>query len=361
MKLIQRYLLDIFLRRFALALAVFVGLYLLIEFFERVDNFIEHQAAPSLYVAYFLNKIPLIISQVSPLACLMGVFMTLGGLNRSNELAAMQAGGISLRRIVAPMLLFAVGMTLLMLAANEYLVPETVRKSTYILRSRVAGRPSAVFRRDNIWLREGQKIIHIRLAAPETQSLQGVTILQFDDLFRVQMRTDAMTAIYSERGWQAHEVTERRFAVQTGDLLEERRLPERPLALELAPDDFRVPGNRRNEDLTISELAKLAAKLQKEGYNPLRFQVDMHARIAGPFANIIMAFLAVPFAIRKGRGISLGLGIALSIGIGTTYFIVHAALLAFGYSATFPPLVAAWAANLLFVLAAAWLFLTTDT
>ena len=104
MTLISRYILSTFCRIFSLALAAFIGLYLLVDFFERVDNFIEYGAAAHLYLQYFLYKIPFIAVQVTPLACLLAVFMTLGGFSRSNELTAMHGAGISLLRITLPLL-----------------------------------------------------------------------------------------------------------------------------------------------------------------------------------------------------------------------------------------------------------------
>jgi len=156
------------------------------------------------------------------------------------------------------------------------------------------------------------------------------------------------------------EVTMRTFETKTGALLSERHLAEKTVQLAVTPEDFKVPGSKRNEDLSISELRHLAQKLRAEGYDPTRFQVDLQARIAAPFACAIMAFLGIPFAIRKGRGTSLAMGIAISIVIGAVYFIVQAALLAFGYSGIFPPFVAAWAANLLFALFGGWLFLLAE-
>jgi lipopolysaccharide export system permease protein len=83
----------------------------------------------------------------------------------------------------------------------------------------------------------------------------------------------------------------------------------------------------------------------------------MHARLAIPFASVIMAFLGIPFALSKKRGASLATGITISVAIGMSYHIIQAMLLAFGYSAVIPPVIAAWAPNLLFGLFGIWLLL----
>lgn len=359
MTLISRYILSTFCRVFGLALTAFIGLYLLVDFFERVDNFIEHGAAAQHYLSYFALKIPFITVQVAPLACLLAVFMTLGGFSRSNELTAMHSAGISLLRITLPLLITGLLISLFSLLAYEYLVPVCVKQANTIYTSKVQGRPLAVFKRNRIWLREGNKIVNIRLAEANKGELQGVSLFGFDQSFKLTDRSDIPQAAYVNGQWRAKTLTERHF--DNGNLVASQKGNDLPVDLKLTPDDFRVPSSKRNEDLGYRELRLLAAKLRAEGYNPIRFEVDMHARLATPFASLIMAFLGIPFALRKGRDSGLALGIAMSVMIGVIYFILQAMLLAFGYSSALPPVLAAWSVNLLFFLFGCWLFLGTDS
>ncbi len=359
MTLISRYILKTFWRIFGLALAAFIGLYLLVDFFERVDNFIEHSAAAHLYLSYFALKVPFIAVQVAPLACLLAVFMTLGGFSRTNELTAMHSAGISLLRITLPLLVTGLLISLASLMAYEYLVPMCVKQANIIYTGKVRGRPVGVFKRSRIWLREGSKIVNIRLAEAEQGQLQGVTLYDFDRSFKLIRRSDIPKASYDKSHWKAASLIERRF--DRGNLIASHTGNNQAIDLMLTPDDFRVPGSKRNEDLGYRELRSLATKLRAEGYKSTRFEVDMHARIATPFASLIMAFLGIPFALRKGRDSGLALGIAMSVMIGVVYFILQAILLAFGYSSALPPALAAWSANLLFFLFGCWLFLGTDS
>lgn len=355
MNLLNRYILESFARVFGLALAAFTGIYLLVDFFERVDDFLEHQARLSQYLLYFSSKIPMVAVQVVPMAVLMGVFMTLGGLNRNNELTAMRAGGISLWRITAPLIGTALLIAGTVQVANEYLVPLTVRKINYILNTQVKGKPKLVAKRDRLWFREGTSIVNVRLALPEKNTLQGVTIFRTDDDFRLQARIDAPKAIFADGTWTFENVTIRRFAA-AGEVSTTEHHPRMPAELDRAPEDFRV-SERRNEEFGFRELRALSQKLQEEGYDATRFRVDMHGRLATPFASVIMAFVGIPFALQKKRGASLSMGVTISVVIGISYHIIQAMLLAFGYSDVLPPIVAAWSPNLLFGLLGIWLML----
>jgi lipopolysaccharide export system permease protein len=354
---LDRYILTLFNRVFLLSIAAFAGLYLLVDFFEKVDNFLGNHASPTLYLLYFACKLPLIITQVLPLAMLMAVFMTLGGLSRTSELTAMRAGGLSLWRIAAPLLIVSVGLSLLLLAASEFLIPASARTMNHIYEVEVKGKPELNLRRENIWFREGKKIIHIRLALPENGTLDGITIYGMDDGFRFISRLDAQEAIYQTEGWLFRRVIERTFTPATGELFDLRQLAEIRYPLDKSPEDFVVPDNK-NLELGIRELRRLIDKLQIEGYNATRYRVDLQARLATPFACLILAFLGIPFALQKGRGTNFAVGIAVSVAIGISYFILQAMLQAFGYSGVLPPVVAAWAANLLFGLLSIWLLLS---
>lgn len=357
MNLLNRYIIKAFARIFFLSLSAFAGIYLLVDFFEKVDNFMEHQARPSQYLFYFIIKTPLIVSQVIPLAVLMGVFMTLGGLSRTNELTAMRSGGISLWRVTMPLLAISLLASVGVLAVNEYLIPLCAKKTNHILEVEVKGKPSLALKRDHLWLREGNKILNIRLALPEQQALQGVTIFQVDDTFSLLERTDAPQASFSGDSWLLTSPVIRRFAPESIELAGVEKLQEKTIELEKTPADFRAP-EKSNEEMGFRELRDLSDKLQTEGYDATRHQVDMHARLASPFACLIMAFIGIPFALKKGRGVNLSVGVAITVGIGISYHILHAILLAFGYSAVLPPPAAAWSANLLFGLLGVWLLLS---
>lgn len=357
MKLLHRYILQGFFRIFGLALATFVGIYLLVDFFEKVDQFLANNATIGQYIGYFLVKIPLIATQVTPLAVLMAVFMTLGSLSRSNEITAMRSGGLSLIRISAPLVAVSLLISLAVLASSEFLTPLCARKSNHMLHTEVRGKPEISYRRDRIWFREGSQLINIRLANPEQGILQGLTIYQLGDNDLLQRRIDAQSARFQDPGWQLQQGTVRSFEGAGGAMSKLERFDTLAFPLSKTPKDFQVIETRK-EELSFSELRSLARKFLAEGYDATRYRVDMHSRLATPFSCLIMAFLGIPFALQKGRHSSIALGIAVSVGIGVVFFIIQSIALALGYSSILPPLVAAWSANLLFCLFGLWLILS---
>lgn len=345
--LLTRYTLAFFYRFFFLSLSSFAGLYLLIEFFEKADNFARKHAAVSQYFIYFLGKIPMMVTQVIPLAVLMGVFMTIGTLSHNNELTAMRAGGMSLTRISLPLLLMGLMISLSVLAANEWLVPITTREANRVYRFDLEKEQQLTITRDKVWLRDGSALVNIRIVIPAENRLQGISIQQLYDNGRPATRIDAARAIYSAGKWQGEDVIITRFSATTGEVVDVVGYPTTPLPLTKNPQNFSAMTDR-NDEMTISDLAHMAKRVKAEGYDPTRYQVDLQGRLATPFASLIMAFLGIPFALQRGRGSSLAAGIAVSIFIGISYHLFQGMMLAFGYSGTVPIFLAAWAPNALF-------------
>jgi len=346
--LLTRYTLLTFRRFFLLALAAFSGLYLLIEFFDKIDNFTKYHATFAQYLLYFSCKLPLIITQVIPLAVLLGVFLTVGEFSRHNELTAMRAGGMSLTHIGLPLLGVGFFISFIILVTGEWVVPLTshVSNQVYDIELATAGnRP--IMSRDKLWLRDGDAIVNIRLALPDQKLLQGVTIQEIDEQYRPLQRLDADKATFQDNGWMGEKVTVTRFDAESGEITGVTQQTTTLLPLSKTPEEFNAAVDRK-EEMNIADLTRLAKKVRAEGYDPTRYLIDRQGRIATPFASFIMAFLGIPFALQRGRGSSLAAGIAVSIAIGIIYHLFQGTMLAFGYSGAIPVLVAAWSPNLIF-------------
>ncbi|AJF06981.1 LPS export ABC transporter permease LptG [Geoalkalibacter subterraneus] len=356
MNRINRYLLKSFFHIFILALTTFIGLYLLIDFFEKVDDLLEYKAGLDLSLSYFALKIPLIFSQVCPMAVLMAVFMTIGGLARTSELTALHAGGVSLARIAAPLIATAWMISLLLLLVNENLVHSSVRTMNHIWDAQIKGEQSLSFKSDRLWLREGNRIINIQTADPDREQLNGVSLFRFNEDFRLLERFSADQATFNEGGWQVEGGLLYRFNPESGEMSETVRLDQQFLPLDKSPQDFRIV-ERKAEEMNFKQLRSHARKLRAEGYDSTRLRVDMHNRLASPFAALIMAFIGIPFALQRRRGSSIALGVAITIAIGFGYHVLQAICLALGYAELLPAIVAAWVTNLIFLLFGLWLLM----
>ena len=359
MKVIDNFLLKHFIRILLLCVAAFVGIYLLIDFFEKVDDFIEHHATITDYLIYLSNNVPFIFIQILPLAILTTMVLTIGGLSRTNEITAMRACGISLWRIVQPLMALCLTLSLLFLLLNEFVVPWNIKQLNQLLEVKLKGKQSTQLTRNEIWYRSTNKIISITVANSQEKQLQGITIFFFDKQQKIKKREDIEVATYTENKWLTPVMIERLFDKESGDLLKTSTLKNQMVAIDRTPADFFNHEDFNNE-LNFQQLATIAKKLDAEGYDSTRQRVDMHVRMATPFTCLIMGFLGIPFALQRGRNSNIALGIGLSLGIGVIYFIIQSLVTAFGYTSAISPLIAAWTTNFIFFLVGIWLLLSVN-
>ena len=146
MTLLTRYLLAQLLRYFLTLNIGFSALYLLIDFFEKFDEFAEAGKPMSLVIKFFLLNIPFVVDQLSPILILLSGVITLGILNHNNELVALKAAGVPLRTIVKPILLGGLLLTTLFIAIAQLILPSSITTTNDIWYEQVRGKvPLGIF------------------------------------------------------------------------------------------------------------------------------------------------------------------------------------------------------------------------
>jgi lipopolysaccharide export system permease protein len=356
--IISRYIAATYLKILGLCIGAFTAIYLVIDFLEKIGRFTRAQAEIRYIALFFLCKVPEIITQVIPLAVLMATLLTLGGLSRTSEITAMRGCGISLTRVTAPILTIAFVISLATLFANEVVTPASYARMQYIQRVLIEKKsPSIFFRQHNIWHREESSILQAKLFDPATLTLKGVTLWKMGNDMQPTGRIEADQGIYSNNRWLLKAVVMREIA--GGTVVRTVNAAELPIPLALGIADLKVL-EKDADNIGILALRRYCDKLQKGGYNATRYLAQMHSRLSLPFASLIMAFLGIPFALRGGRSSGIALGIAVSLAIGFSYFIINSVLLSFGQAGVLPPVISAWAANLIFAAAGVWLAMTVN-
>ena len=346
MTVLTRYVLKEFLKLLCLCLTAFVALYLLVDFFERMDKFYKHGAAASLVVRYFLYKVPLIVVQVAPIATLISSLLSLGLLARHNEIVVMKAGGINLNRVVGPVLAVSVGVVLFTWVLGEYVAPYTNRESVSIMKESIMGRtPNHLKQRENMWVRGREGIYNIQVFDPVTAAISGITFLQFDADFKLKRRIDADRARWSSDGWLFADGIIREFGHEGQIGMEQ--FAERMIELSEGPEAFREIV-RDTEEMSFRELFRHVRRIREEGYDATRYLVDLHSKLSLPMLNLITVLVGIGFALRSDSGGGMIKSVVQSVGVGLVYYLLFSSCLALGHSGAMPAFLAAWAPNILF-------------
>lgn len=355
LKIIDRYVLREFLSYLLLGLSTFVGIYIVVDLFEKIDVFIDYQAGASLVLAYYANKLPLILVQVLPVAMLLGAILSLGHLRKFNEISAMQSCGLSPLRITAPLLASAVLLTVATFLVSEMVVPAAYlrQKETMDVKIKKRRPEAARTRTDILYMGRGWRVFTIREFRPEPPRMEGIRVERFDpDSLAMRTRIDARRGTWDAGIWILQDGFARLFADSV-----EIAAPFATYAdsrWEEQPDEFARP----EPDpffMNRSQLSDYIARIRESGASVDQYQTDYHLRAAFPVANFIMVLLGSCLSLRIVRGtLALGFGISISLGFIYYGFIVVGQTL--GYNGNLAPPLAAWLGNIVFSLVGALLF-----
>ena len=366
--LLDEYVLRAYATNFILSLGAFALLFIVFTFFELIGDIVHNRIALVTVGDYLLNLIPYIVSTVTPLCSLLAVLITFGSLNRSSELTAMKATGVSLYRIVAPIVVLAAILSAALFAFNESYLPDANRRQE-ALRAEIKGKPAQTFLLPGRQFISGQsgpagspaRIFYYQAFDADRDIFASLTVFEFDpQTFTLQRRIFARSVRWDPNvnQWAFNNGWQRTFASQTVASYQ-------PFTVAGFPEIHEQPAyfikeEKQSQEMTYGELTGYIADLSQSGFDTIRLRVQLDRKLADPAITLVMALLAVPFALFMGKRGGL-VGIATAIAVAISYWIVAGIFSSLGDINTLPPLLAAWSPDLLFAIAGSYLLLRTPT
>ena len=358
---------DYVLRDFSLYLAMiaatFVMLLLVFTLFELLGDIMRNQVSPLTVGEYLLNVIPYFLYYpIAPLSMLLAVLVTFGLLQRSNEITAIKATGISLYRIIVPVLIASTLVAGVLFLSDQLYLPYTNKRQD-ALRNRIKGKPAQTYLRpDRKWIfGQHSDIYYYQFFDPDRDVFAGVSVFQFDPhTFQITHRITADRAHWSspmgkwvyEQGWERS---------MSGSAIENYRKFDAATYPELAeaPAYFKKE-IKQSSEMSYEELRRYIHDLEQSGFDVVRLRVQLQKKIAYPLITLVMAVLAIPFALSAGKRSAVA-GVATAIGIGVVYWTISGLFEAMGNLSQLPPAVAAWSPDLVFGFIGGYLILRMPT
>ena len=367
---------------FALVLATFWILFTIFTFFELHRRYHPQPHALVTVGDYLFNLTPFILYNVTPMCVLVAVLITFGALSRSSEITAMKAAGVSLYRIVIPVLVLTAIIATSLFAFDEFYLPAANRRQE-ALRSIIKGKPAQTFLRpDRSWISgqtfpapidltgnnksqshapEPVRIFYYQFFDPDRNVFANLTIFEFDPAtFTLQRRIFAASARWDGRvhRWLFENGWSRTFNGESVASYEPFLLTTFPQIRE-QPEYFKKE-DRQSQEMNFGELSRYINDLRQSGFDTKKLSVQLDLKLAYPAITIVMALLALPFAFSTGKRGSVT-GFAVAILIALLYSGTSKLFEAMGGVNTLPPLLAAWSPDVLFALAGGYLLLRTPT
>jgi LPS export ABC transporter permease LptG/LPS export ABC transporter permease LptF len=365
-RLLDAYVVREFFGMFLLVLASFVSLMLVFTFFELVGDIIRNHIALTTVGDYLLNLAPSMIYAITPLAVLIAVLVTFGVLNRNSEIVAMKATGISLYRLVVPVVSISAILAIALFMFDDYYLP-TANRRQESLRSTIKGRPPQTFLHpEEKWMfgQSGQgepaHIFYYQFFDRDDDAFANLSVFEFNpSTFALSRRIYASRVIWDEKteSWRFLNGWVRNIDGNNSEYIEFKNTSFSEIRED--PGYFKKE-NLQSQEMNFQQLGAYIRDLRQSGFDTMRLRVALWHKLAYPLIAVIMAVMAIPFALSMGRRGSLT-GIAVAISVALAYWVVDGLFGAMGNVNYLPAVLAAWSPDVLFGLTGGYLLLRTPT
>ena len=346
MTIIDKYLAREILKSLVVVLAVVVGLYIIVEFFNKADNFMEAGLPISRLLRYLQLRLPQIITQITPVGILLAILIAFGLMNKNYEIIALKSGGVSVYYLLRPVLTIAVFLSILLFCLSEIIVPITISKANKIWLMEVKNKPTMTSKQKNIWIKGHRAIYFIQYFNPQNRSISGVILNFFDNEFKLAKRVDANRGLYVKDKWVFYDSMEQVLERET-EIYSVQFHAQKVEDVDFLPEDL-MRAFKKSEEMNIAELFRYIQEVESEGYDATTFRVDFHARFAYPVLTIIVCIMGIGIAVkrksREGPSVSIAFGALLVF----VYWVFHSFCLSLGYGGMLPAVISAWISNLIF-------------
>ena len=345
---LARYMARLFLTR---SLAVLFALILVLMTLDLLGEAGKILAVPgngdSALWHYVVLRVPLLISRFLPFSVLLGTLIAFVSLNQNSEVVAMKAAGLSAHQILAPLMVASIGIAALLFAFNEGVVVNSARHVDAWSDNDYKPIPRASGVLSNVWLLDGEDFVRVGIASGRGLRMVLHRLTFYDRTGGVLQRVinaDSAVRDPASGGWLLRNVN----LYDAGQNVI-RHFPEMKALAGIKPDQFTLAKVDPTE-LDYWTLKRRIAELEAAGRPADEARAGLAHKLSQPLSILLMPLLAAVAAFGLARSGHVLLRAATGMALGFAYFVADNFSLAMGNAGAYPPLIAAWAPFILFLL-----------
>ena len=332
--------------------AVFIGSGTLFKIAKYIT---DYGASLSAVVKVFVFGLPNVIMWTFPMSMLLATLLTFGRLSSSSEITAMKSCGIGFFRIAMPAILLGFLVSIVAILFNEHVVPWANTAYRNVVYYEIQGKSGAKSQ-DHIILKDIkdgqiQRLLYARRYDADSQSLQSITLQEFDGAGKVSHVENAEYAEFTGKEWVMHNGM--LYDISDGESEHTLRFNTQVLPINASPRQI-VREQKDPEELTMKEL-KAQIRIMKTQYvDTSKLETELYQRITVPMASLIFALVGVPLGLQPTRN-SSSAGFAMSVIIIFFYYALMTMANAIGRSGALSPMLAVWIPNVVGLIAGLFL------
>ena len=353
LKKIDIYIIKKFLGTYFLAILLIIGIAVVFDLSEKLDNFIQNDApVKAIIFDYYLNFIPYFANLFSPLFTFISVIFFTSKLAYDTEIIAILAGGVSFKRLVRPYMISAALIAFMSFMLSSYVIPPANMNRLLFEDSYYVPRKKQETSNIHVEIEPGL-FISIKTFSFRSKIARDIYLERFNGKDLVsRLRANSGTFDEETGKWKLEDYEIRNFEPWKEDVVKGKEIDT---TLNLTLEDF-YTYERYYETLTNDELEKYIKKQTARGVgNVEEFVIEKYNRFANSFSAFILTLIGVSISSRKvkgGTGLHMGLGLLLSF----SYILFSPISTTFAINGEMNMLLAVWLPNIIYIFIAAFLY-----
>ncbi len=350
MILLNRYLLAQFTVNFFTVSSGFVAIYLLVDFFEKIDKFTSQGGSLVLALKFFFLNIPFILDQLGPVLILLAGVITLGVLNHNNELRALKAGGVPLTKIIKPIIIGSICATMLFLATAQWILPKTIATTNQIWFEQLQGKvPLGIHRNGRYYYKGEEGFYSFEWPDPEKLSFKNFAYSCWNENYNLRLLLNSELAQWFNNTW-VFSRGQTQILQDDGQFRYETFTDKEDILPE-SPEHFFIP-EYKSAELSVTDLFRDANKKNNIDDTNLA-KANFYSRISYIFLGIPLLLLGLPILILSYQKWGRDLSIAIPASCGLAFFAwgLWGALQSLAKAGYLSPVIAATTIHLIFATA----------
>lgn len=353
MKILEKYILKSFVSAFIFCITLLIVLGVIGDILGFLDDIVKNNIPFANVLAFYFYLAPFAFVNMVPFASLLGAVYVFNSLSKHQEITAVIASGISLWKLVRPVLIVTFLLCLATFIVNDKVVPLTMEKANRIRQEKlekteINKNPDTDMKNVAVY-GKGDQIIYAKSFSPLAKEFQNMDIQRrrSQEGFIIE-KVNARVVKWRENGyWEGENVIISKADSNGKFTKSPETYQKKTISIFETPEDF-IKNQNDPRFMSYCQLKKHLKIFNAGSSHAIRrLLVDLNYKLALPFTALVTVLVGVPFSIETGRASAL-IGMARGILIAILYLPVMAVSLALGKGGLFPPVISAWLSNIVF-------------
>jgi lipopolysaccharide export system permease protein len=345
--IVDRYIILRFIKTFLFAILGLSVIFVVVDLLEHLDNFMRKNAGTDIILQYYIYYLPKIVEIITPIAVLLAVLFTVGGLSSKNEIVAMKSGGMSLYRLMLPFIVVGTMISMFTIYFNGWVVPQSSEKrlvleSEYVKKNKTGGPIRNFYFRESPVENFSLQYYNSEKYFGQKPALDSFTV---GENARLAKRIEAQNIQWDtlNNQWLFVNAVKR---VYRDDDISFTKYDTLKVDLSITHYEL-IKLKKQMDEMNYNEVKDYLIMLEAGGKDVRKEMIEYYGDYSFCFASLIVMFFGVPFAsVKRKSGLAVQIGAALVISF--VYLLSMKFSQTIGLAEGWNEILTGWMANILF-------------